>query len=101
MTEVPVLICSPYDPDRTDDVIEGSECRWCGICAAPLWVSPKGCRGVDQGKLRPLCVDCGIGLMADDPEPNLTALEPDSDTDEMTLEVFRQVAAEERIRRNT
>ena len=63
MSERPVLICGAVrGPD--DDVVPGSEIRWCEICAEEIWVSPTGLTFVadHDDKVQLVCLDCAMGL---------------------------------------
>jgi len=56
-----ILVCMTITAQP--DPVEGSEERWCHICAATIWVSPEGLDflSTDYG-VRPTCMECALGL---------------------------------------
>lgn len=59
------------------DPYPGSDVRWCFICAAEVWLSPKGLESMERNSGRPLCMECGIPMMAND-HGTLNPVDPDA-----------------------
>lgn len=69
MTETPHIICLPWEDAEL--AVPGSQIRWCGLCGTEISVSPDGIELIDAGVAKPVCTDCGIGLMDMDDEPEV------------------------------
>lgn len=58
--ETPMLIC--VSVKEAVATAEGSEVRWCHICADEVWVSPSGLEFIAEEGVLPVCVECVAGL---------------------------------------
>lgn len=63
MSEQPILVCVALEElvMPREEFPEGSDVRWCHVCACEVFVSPSGLEFMESGAL-PTCLECVAGM---------------------------------------
>lgn len=85
-----VVLCMPVTSLPRDKVDPGSEVRWCVVCATPIWCSLSTLAHMErEPKLQPMCNECGVPLVEDEPVKRLEAVPGDRRSRREVQEVWQ------------
>lgn len=92
------LITAPVEPG--DISPNGSVVRWCSLCACEIWLSPAAIVKLDRHhQLKPICINCGVPLMAAHDEVHASAVEPNSPSNAVVIPAMQRAIREAREER--